>query len=110
MKVMPSRLRPVPPKHTPELRKILLPLSVFALAIGCGAGGSNGEGTQVSEGPQGTQASQDRSSTVPRDPEDPGPPAGTAWVIFGADTVRAELANTADLRARGLMYRDQVPP
>ncbi len=37
------------------------------------------------------------------------PPAGYAWVIFGADTVVAEVAATADERAQGLMYRDDVP-
>jgi uncharacterized membrane protein (UPF0127 family) len=37
------------------------------------------------------------------------PPAGHAWVIFGADTVLAEVASTADERAEGLMYRDDVP-
>jgi len=37
------------------------------------------------------------------------PPAGHAWVIFGADTVLAEVASTADERAEGLMYREQVP-
>lgn len=39
----------------------------------------------------------------------PLPPAGYAWVIFGADTVLAEVAATADERAEGLMYRDEVP-
>ncbi|MDE3002428.1 MAG: DUF192 domain-containing protein [Gemmatimonadota bacterium] len=39
----------------------------------------------------------------------PMPPAGYAWVIFGADTVVAEVAATADERAQGLMYRDEVP-
>ena len=39
----------------------------------------------------------------------PRPPAGHAWVIFGADTVVAEVASTADERAEGLMYRDDVP-
>lgn len=37
------------------------------------------------------------------------PPAGYAWVIFGADTVVAEVAATADERAQGLMYRDEIP-
>jgi uncharacterized membrane protein (UPF0127 family) len=35
--------------------------------------------------------------------------AATALVIFGGDTVRAEVANTAELRGQGLMYRDAVP-
>ncbi len=37
------------------------------------------------------------------------PPAGYAWVIFGADTVVAEVAATPEERAEGLMYRDEVP-
>jgi hypothetical protein len=37
------------------------------------------------------------------------PPAGYAWVIFGADTVVAEVARTAEERSEGLMYREQVP-
>jgi len=37
------------------------------------------------------------------------PPAGYAWVIFGADTVVAEVAATAEERSEGLMYRDEVP-
>ena len=37
------------------------------------------------------------------------PPAGHAWVIFGADTVVAEVASTADERAEGLMYREELP-
>ena len=35
--------------------------------------------------------------------------AATALVIFGSDTVRAEVANTPALRSEGLMYRDAVP-
>jgi len=37
------------------------------------------------------------------------PAAGHAWVIFGADTVVAEVASTPDQRAEGLMYRESVP-
>ncbi len=38
-----------------------------------------------------------------------GPPANRAWVIFGTDTIVAEIARTADERAQGLMYRDELP-
>ena len=38
------------------------------------------------------------------------PPAGYAWVIFGTDTVTAEVARTPDERAQGLMYRESLPP
>jgi uncharacterized protein len=43
------------------------------------------------------------------DPAPSMPPAGYAWVIFGADTVLAEVAATPEERAEGLMYRDEVP-
>ena len=37
------------------------------------------------------------------------PPPGTAWVVFGTDTVLAEVASLPDQRERGLMDRDAVP-
>jgi uncharacterized protein len=37
------------------------------------------------------------------------PPRGLAWVIFGADTVVAEVARTDAERARGLMEREELP-
>jgi len=37
------------------------------------------------------------------------PAPGSAWVIFGADTVVAEVARTPDERAEGLMYREELP-
>lgn len=43
--------------------------------------------------------------------QEPGPrPApGKAWVIFGTDTVLADVASLPDQRAQGLMNRDTVP-
>lgn len=35
---------------------------------------------------------------------------GTAWVIFGADTVVVEVAATPEERSRGLSNREEVPP
>ena len=37
------------------------------------------------------------------------PPVNRAWVIFGTDTIVAEIARTPDERAQGLMYRDELP-
>jgi uncharacterized protein len=37
------------------------------------------------------------------------PAPSYAWVIFGADTVRAEIARTDQERQRGLMFRESVP-
>jgi uncharacterized membrane protein (UPF0127 family) len=34
---------------------------------------------------------------------------GKALVIFGADTVVAEVARTPEQRERGLMYRTELP-
>lgn len=41
----------------------------------------------------------------------PSPPAprATATVVFGQDTVRAEVARTPEERSRGLMYREDLP-
>jgi len=39
----------------------------------------------------------------------PRPAPDHAWVIFGPDTVVAEVARTADERAEGLMYRQELP-
>ncbi|MFC1661459.1 DUF192 domain-containing protein [Gemmatimonadota bacterium] len=38
------------------------------------------------------------------------PPPGQAWVIFGSDTIRAEVARTPEERSRGLMYRESLAP
>jgi uncharacterized membrane protein (UPF0127 family) len=61
--------------------------------------------------PGGDDASEQGSARLAdRAPAAPiGPPAGYAWVIFGADTVMAEVAATAEERSEGLMYRDEVP-
>lgn len=36
------------------------------------------------------------------------PPSGHVWVIFGADTVQAEVARTPAEREQGLMYRESL--
>ncbi len=38
----------------------------------------------------------------------PRPAPGHAWVIFGADTVVAEVARTNEEREQGLMYRQEL--
>lgn len=68
-------------------------LAVAATLAGCGS--ETGEGRPVLD-------------TVPGQ-EVRLPPRGMAWVIFGSDTVRAEVARTPEQRARGLMYRDELP-
>jgi uncharacterized membrane protein (UPF0127 family) len=36
------------------------------------------------------------------------PPPGEAWVIFGTDTVQAEVARTVEEREQGLMFREKL--
>jgi len=40
---------------------------------------------------------------------EPGPEPGYAWVIFGADTVVAEVAGSGRDRSKGLQNREEVP-
>ncbi len=67
----------------------------------------------TAENTAGTAASKpaDQPTPAPTVAASPahGPQAGYAWVIFGADTVVAEVASTQDERAKGLMYREEVP-
>jgi uncharacterized membrane protein (UPF0127 family) len=62
------------------------------------------------ESPRGAEGQQ-LAEAVPAPTFAPtgGPPAGQAWIVFGADTVLAEVASTSDERAEGLMYREAVP-
>lgn len=87
------------------LRRLGVLLALLIMP-GCGSasGEGSGEGTRNSAGmvAQGAPVTPVRQ-VVPR------PPASTAWVIFGADTVVAEVARTPDERAEGLMYRDELP-
>ena len=68
-----------------------------ALAVVVAAcGGGNGGGA----GGEPVAAAQE---VVPR------PAPGEAWVIFGTDTILAEVASLPEQRAQGLMHRDSVP-
>lgn len=90
-------------KPRPGLRgsaSALAAMAVVALACFDGAG-ATAEARSPSPG--------DGPATRTAEGEDRTPPPGYAWVIFGADTVLAEVAATADERAEGLMYRDDVP-
>jgi uncharacterized membrane protein (UPF0127 family) len=75
-----------------------LPLLLF---IACAGG--DGADEHVSG------AAPDRTLVADASVTSPQPPAGHAWVIFGADTVLAEVAATSEERTEGLMYREEVP-
>ena len=57
--------------------------------------------------PDGISKSQG-ADMVPETSQERLPPSGHAWVIFGGDTVDAEVARTAEERAEGLMYRESL--
>jgi len=87
--------------HKADWRRFGLLLGVLALALTTGACGPADDAS--ADGAQHTLAAE----VAP--PSGPLPPAGHAWVIFGADTVLAEVARTSEERAEGLMYREEVP-
>ena len=80
----------------------VLALLVATLACADGSGSEGGaRDAQARPAPEAAEPrAQERASV---------PPPGHAWVIFGADTVLAEVAATPDERQQGLMYRDDVP-
>ncbi len=48
------------------------------------------------------------AAALASEPQERLPAPGEAWVIFGNDTVTAEVARTAEEREKGLMYRDKL--
>ena len=81
----------------PALGRPALVLLLLALPLlGCRSNGSEGDAQS------GAEASE---AVLPA-----GPGRDLAWVIFGADTVRAEVARTADERSQGLKDRDFLEP
>jgi len=74
---------------------ILLLLLSVSLSAACSA-------------PAPEQGSRERGGPGVSDDES-RPPRGRAWVIFGSDTVQAEVAATPQQRERGLMGRTELP-
>lgn len=86
-------------------------ISVVAMGVAaCGsAPGEGAEGTPGSRTSGSAQAVAPTAEGTAGTPQEARPPRGTAWVIFGADTVLAEVARDPDTRAQGLMYREELP-
>lgn len=80
-------------------------LAGLLVALACSPAG----GGDPPDRTAGTAPDQVAGSTAAGHPAASRPAPGTAWVIFGADTVLAEVARTDDERAQGLMYRQEVP-
>lgn len=84
-------------------------LCLFALlAAGCGAGGD----PPPAPSPEAPAPAQPPVVAAPA-PSEPPPPrglaVGKAWVIFGADTIETEIADTEQEREKGLQNRTSVP-
>lgn len=79
-------------------------LALLTILVGCVDGnGGTAEARDVEARPA------PEAAETPATRRAPMPPPGHAWVIFGADTVVAEVAATTEERQEGLMYRDEVP-
>jgi hypothetical protein len=78
-------------------------LTALALSACAPAGGDSTPGAEAAEAASPDQAAGGSPAARVR------PAPGRAWVIFGADTVVAEVARTPEQRAEGLMYRQELP-
>ena len=93
----------------PRLRgsRALWPAAVLLLALACARAE---EPPAVAEsGSRPVPDQQVGSGGGPPPAPAPMPPRRSAWVIFGTDTVVAEVARTTAEKERGLMYREAVP-
>lgn len=87
----------------------LLLVALPVLLSGCAPAGNGDEGPGGGE--TATPARSGGATAESRSTGETGTPrpaAGTAWVVFGADTVVAEVARTEEERADGLMYREEL--
>ncbi len=90
-----------------------LAAGLVTAAAACGAGGG-GAGEAESPGDReaagrGREAAGRGQGATGRDQRAARPAPGMAWVVFGADTVLAEVASLPEQRERGLKNRDSVP-
>ena len=83
--------------------RLLTAAFVVLAAVACGSANGTGD-------PSNEDASTSRPAPTSRSAGvQEGPGRGMAWVIMGDDTVRAEVAATADERRQGLMNRAELP-
>ena len=83
-----------------------------AVVVAACAPGSGGEAATAADGgddQERTAAVAGATGAAGERAPSQQPPSQHAWVIFGADTVVAEMAVSADERAEGLMYREELP-
>lgn len=90
-------------------KKLLVPVLTLLLVAACWLASTGGFSSGSVGDTEAAPVSSDASGGGLALQEAAAPRAGQAWVIFGADTVDAEVARTAAERAQGLMDRDEVP-
>lgn len=91
-------------RGTAGLRLLGVPAITVALTACAPPGSGADEGTKAAP----SASAQGGISAAAANPQERFPPPGEAWVIFGSDTVQAELARTPDERQQGLMYRQTL--
>lgn len=87
-----------PPRGLHRIAAYSTCILLTALASACGAGAASQDASY-----DGMDAAGDEATAQARTP-----PRGHAWVIFGSDTVVAEVARTPEERQQGLMYREEL--
>ena len=91
-----------------NMKKFTVGLAVMLTACGAGNGGGvQGGAAGAAAGAGAGAATGAAVESAPQQLVLPAP--GMAWVIFGTDTVLAEVAGTPEQREKGLMDRDAVP-
>lgn len=79
---------------------------VFAtLVAACGSAQSEAGEAASANASGGEQSAGERAASARQTPR---PDPGHAWIVFGADTVVAEVARTQEERSEGLMYREEL--
>lgn len=98
--------QPLDPRHggQPRWHRYAL-VTILSVAPSCG--GPPPIGTDAGTRPA-NETTAPQPQAAPQQPTRPA--AGFAWIIFGADTVTAEVASRPEQREQGLMDRDAVPP
>lgn len=100
------------------MTRFLAPILALAVALsGCGGGsgeapgaGAAAGGTEGSEAPAGTTTAGGAGGDGALTPgEAPGEVRRTARIQVGGHPVTVEIADTPELRRRGLMHRDSLP-
>lgn len=90
-----------------RLHPVTFTRTTLVLLIGLVGLAACSDGAAEDAGDSPSVAAQERAVSAAT-PTEPRPMAGTAWVIFGTDTVIAEVARSNEERAQGLMYREEI--